>query len=486
MSLSLLSVASEIYPFIKTGGLADVAGALPSALAREGVAVTTLVPGYPEMLRALDNSTEIHDYSSLMGGPSVLRRGSAQGLDLILLDAPHLFGREGNPYLGPNGKDWPDNPLRFGALARAAADLALGRCLTFSTDVVQLHDWQACLAAAYIHYESARRRPALVATIHNLAFQGLFPAYLLGPLGLPADAFAVDALEYYGQIGFLKAGLVFADCITTVSPTYASEIMTAGSGMGLDGVLAERSGRLTGILNGIDTDVWDPQTDPLIAAPFSAGELANRVKNKASLQRMFGLAPQPDSFLLGSIGRLTEQKGMDLLLSALPNLLDHQGQFVLLGSGDAGLEAAFRTLASAHPQKIACRFGYDEALAHQIEASVDAFIMPSRFEPCGLTQMYALRYGAVPLVARVGGLVDTVIDANPVALIQGVATGFQFEANSGSALRHALDRAVTLYTSDRPSWLQMQSNGMAMDFSWTIAARQYADLFHKLSAVAGA
>lgn len=480
MSLALLSVASEIFPFVKTGGLADVAGALPSALAREGVAVTTLVPGYPAMLAALGEAATIYSYENLMGGPACVRRGTAAGLDLMVVDAPHLFDRKGNPYLGPDGRDWPDNPLRFGAFARVAADLALRRCSTFEADVVQLHDWQACLAAAYIQYGGEVERPRVVATIHNLAFQGLFPAYLLGPLGLPAEAFSVDALEYYGQIGFLKSGLVFADRITTVSPTYAGEIMTAGFGMGLEGLLAARSNRLTGILNGIDTEVWDPESDELIPVPYSPDRISARATNKHALQTSLGLTPDPDVFLLGSIGRLTEQKGMDLLLAALPDLLGHDGQLALLGSGDPLLEAMFQDIAAEHPNQVACRFGYDEALAHQIEAGVDAFVMPSRFEPCGLTQMYALRYGAIPIVARVGGLVDTVIDANSVALVQGVATGFQFTGDSASGLRNALNRAVTLYSSDRPAWLQMQSNGMKTDCSWTTPAKQYAALFQSM------
>ncbi|WP_315764792.1 glycogen synthase GlgA [Sphingomonas sp. Y38-1Y] len=476
-SIRLLSVASEIYPLVKTGGLADVAGALPGALAGEGVATTTLIPGYPAVMAAIEGGERLHAYAELMGGPATLMRGRAHGLDLILLDAPHLFDRPGNPYLGPDGLDWPDNALRFGAFARAAADLAGGRVAGFEVDVIQLHDWQAGLAAAYLHYDPPVRRPGVVTTIHNLAFQGVFPAWMLGPLGLPAQAFALDGLEYHGQISFLKGGLIFADRITTVSPTYATEIMGEAGGMGLHGLLGGRSDVVSGILNGIDTAVWDPATDPALAAPFDASNLGARAANKAALQRSFGLEEDPAAFLIGSVGRLTEQKGMDLVPPLIPDLVAAGAQFALLGSGDRELEDAYRTLATAYPARVGVRIGYDEALAHAIEGGADAFLMPSRFEPCGLTQMYALRYGAVPIVARVGGLADTVIDASPYALAQVVATGFHFAAGSAASLRAALTRAMAMHRDEPGAWSRLQRNGMATDCSWGSAARQYAALF---------
>jgi starch synthase len=478
MPLLVLSVASEIYPIVKTGGLADVVGALPGALAAEGVKVITLVPGYPAVLAAIEEVGCIGEYAALMGGPAVVRQGRASGLDLLVLDAPHLFAREGNPYLGPDGKDWADNALRFGALARAAADISCGRLGNLSVDVLHAHDWQAGLAAAYLHYEPGTHRPAVVTTIHNLAFQGIFPAYLLGPLGLPAGAFSIDALEYYRSISFLKAGLVFADKVTTVSPTYAVEITTPESGMGFDGLL--RASDLTGILNGIDTDVWNPASDPYLAAAYSTSNLSPRVVNKRALQTELGLRQSARAFLLGSVGRLTSQKGMDMLAHILPALIEQGAQMALLGSGDADLEVTFGALARNYPEQIAIRIGYDEGLAHRIEAGVDAFVMPSRFEPCGLTQMYALRYGAVPVVARSGGLADTVIDANPYALEQGVATGFQFTAGSATALAAALQRAMHLYLSDNQDWARLQHNGMATDSSWSAAARKYASLFRSM------
>nr|WP_025291650.1 glycogen synthase GlgA [Sphingomonas sanxanigenens] len=477
--LRLLSVAPEIFPLIKTGGLADVAGALPAALARQGVGVTSLVPGYRPVLDALRGGEVVADYPALMGGPAVVRRGSAAGLGMFVLDAPHLYLREGNPYLGPDGRDWPDNPVRFAALSRVAADIAQGRIAAWRPDIVQTHDWQSALTAAYLHFDRPERRPPVVMTIHNLAFQGIFPAYLLETLGLPAAAYAMDGLEYHGSIGFLKAGLVYADHVTTVSPTYAREILTPEGGMGLDGVLATRAGQVSGILNGIDTRVWDPSTDTLIAAPYTAKKPGARAVNKLALQAAFGLPQAPEPFLLGSVGRLTEQKGLDLLIEALPTLLEMGGQFVLLGSGDAPFEDACRAMATAYPDRLACRIGYDESIAHLIQAGSDALVVPSRFEPCGLTQLCALRYGAVPIVARVGGLADTVIDANPAALAARAATGLQFTAGSSAALIDALHRAGELY-SDQRLWAAVRRNGLLSDVSWEQAASQYAALFRNL------
>lgn len=479
MPLNLLSVTPEIFPLIKTGGLADVAGALPAALARQGVAVRTLVPGYPQVLAALDDAGSVYDYADLMGGPASVRSGTAAGLDLLVIDAPHLYARDGNPYLAPDGSDWPDNPLRFAALARVAADIAGGRMLGWQPDVVQAHDWQAALTPVYLHYDRPERRPPVVMTIHNMAFQGIFPAYLLGTLGLPAEAFTIEALEYYGSIGFLKGGLIFADHINTVSPTYAREILTPEGGMALDGLLNSRAADVSGILNGIDTDVWNPATDPLIAAHYSADAVAGRAANKLALQQAFGLPQSADRFLVGSVGRLTTQKGIDLLLEALPTLIEMGGQFVLLGSGDADAERACRALAAAHPDAVACRIGYDESVAHLIQAGVDAFVVPSRFEPCGLTQLCALRYGAVPIVSRVGGLADTVIDANPAALSVSAATGVTFAPDSSAALIDAFRRTIALYR-DTPTWSAVQHNGVTADVSWEQAASHYAALFHRL------
>ncbi|HEY3848501.1 MAG TPA: glycogen synthase GlgA, partial [Acetobacteraceae bacterium] len=437
-AVSVLAVASEIFPLIKTGGLADVVGALPPALAAEGVHVTTLIPGYPAVLHGLADAEPVHDFPDLFGGPARLLRGRAAGMDLLAIDAPHLYARPSNPYGGPDGREWPDNAMRFAALGDVAAQLASGAVAARigpggapggtpggAPDILHAHDWQAGLALAYLHYRGGRR-PGTVMTVHNLAFQGRFPAVLLPALGLPPAAFSIDGVEFYGEIGFLKAGLLFADRITTVSPTYAAEIRTPEGGMGFDGLLRARASDLHGILNGIDDTVWNPAADPLIVADFSVTRLEGRAADKASLQAWFGLAPDPDALLFGVISRLTWQKGLDLLLSAIGALLGVGAQLVVLGTGEHALEAGFAAVADAHRGRIGCEIGYDEALAHQIQAGADALLVPSRFEPCGLTQLCALRYGALPVVARVGGLADTVIDANEAALGTGTGSGVQF------------------------------------------------------------
>ena len=482
--MEVLAVASEIHPLIKTGGLADVVGALPKALGRHGIRVRSLIPGYPAVLAAIGEAESVQTVSNLFGGPAQLLACRLRGLDLLVLQAPHLFGREGNPYTAPNGQPWPDNAFRFAALAQIGAQIgaAIGGGLLpgYSPDIIHAHDWQAGLVPAYLHY-TARRRPATVMTIHNLAFQGQFPPQLLERLGLPQSSFAVDGLEFYGSISYLKAGLQFADRITTVSPNYAAEIRTDAAGMGMQGLLRARSGVLAGILNGVDTEEWNPGTDPLIAMPFSPRQMAGRVANKAHLQARFGLAFEPHAMLFGVVSRLSEQKGLDLLLEALPTLLAAGGQLALLGSGDPEMEAAFQAAANSAPGRVGVVIGYDETLAHRVQAGADALLVPSRFEPCGLTQLYALRYGTVPVVARVGGLADTVIDASPMALAAGVATGVQFAPVNAEMLRAAIQRAAALY-ADRPAWLQMQANGMACEVSWDDPARRYAALFHELLA----
>jgi starch synthase len=476
--IEVLAATSEIFPLVKTGGLADVAGALPGALAAEGIVVRTLVPGYPAVMRALETASPVHGWDALMGGPARLLAGKASGLNLLALDAPHLYDRPGGLYA--DAGDWPDNARRFAALGRAAADVGLGAVAGYAPDIVHAHDWQAGLACAYLAY-SGGPRPATVMTVHNLAFQGQFDRRLMTALGLPAWAFSVDGVEYYGDIGFLKAGLRLADRITTVSPTYAAEICTPEGGMGLDGLLRGRADRLAGILNGIDTRVWDPSHDGLIAARFAAGDFPGRRANKAALQSLMGLAPDPGAMVFAVISRLSWQKGLDLLLEALPTLLAGGAQLALLGSGDAALEAGFAWAAAAHPGRIACRFAYDEALAHQIQAGADALLVPSRFEPCGLTQLCALRYGAVPVVARVGGLNDTVIDASPMAVAAGAATGIQFAPVSGPMLEDAIRRALALYAAPT-TWRAIQANGLATDVSWAGPARRYGDLYHGLLA----
>jgi starch synthase len=482
--LKVLSIASEIYPLIKTGGLADVAGALPGALARENIEMRTLVPGYPVVLGKLEGVAPVHAYRELMGGPARVLAGRAAGLELYVLDAPHLFNRHGNPYLGLDGKDWPDNALRFAALARAGADIGKGDAADFAPDVVHAHDWQAALAPAYFAYDGGSR-PGAVVTIHNLAFQGVFPASMLGAIGLPWWAMTIDGVEYFGGVGFLKAGLLFADRITTVSPSYAREIMTVEAGMGLDGLLRTRASVVTGILNGIDEDVWNPANDEHLPQAFNALRIDQRPRNKAALQRRMDLAIDADAPLFGVITRITEQKGLDLLLAALPSLLAEGAQLALLGSGEKALEDGFVAASRAHPGRVGCVLGYDEGLAHLMQGGSDFIMVPSRFEPCGLTQLCALRYGAVPLVARVGGLSDTIIDANEAALASGAATGLQFTPPTVDQLVAAIRRAAALYR-DPPSMRRTRLNGMRSDVSWRGPAKRFATLYRTLAAERGA
>ena len=477
MTVRVLSVTSEIYPVVKTGGLADVTGALPGALAHEGVELRSLVPGYPAVMRALHKAAPVLTLPDLFGGPARLLAGTASGLALYALDAPHLYDRLGSPYAGPDGADWPDNLARFAALSQVGAMLGRGEG-GWAPDVVHAHDWQAALAPAYLHFGGGTR-PATVTTVHNLAFQGRFPADMFGTLGLPDAAWSIDGLEFYGGIGTLKAGLLLSDAITTVSPTYAAEITTPEGGMGLDGLLRSRAADLRGILNGLDTGVWDPAADPHIAAQYSVARLRRRPRNKAALQATAGLAPDPSALLFGVVSRLTEQKGMDLLLAAVPALLSHGAQLVVLGSGDAWLERGLAAAAAAHPGRVAAVIGFDESLAHAVQTGADAVLVPSRFEPCGLVQMSALRYGAVPVVARVGGLSDTLIDANPAGLAAGVATGLTFSPAALPALEGALARAAALWA--RPTeWAQMQRNAMRSEVGWAGPAREYAALYKQV------
>lgn len=480
MTLTALSVASEVFPLIKTGGLADVAGALPLALTAEGVASHVLLPGYASVLAALEGARTVLEFTAFFGGTAHLLAGRAGGLELFVLDAPHLYARPGNPYSGPDGADWPDNPQRFAALAQVAARLGLGALPGFQPDVVHAHDWQAGLAPAYLHY-AGTRRPGTVMTVHNLAFQGQCDRAWLETLGLPPEAWSIDGVESYGGIGFLKAGLQLADKVTTVSPTYAAEIRTPAGGMGLDGLLRYRGSAVSGILNGIDTDVWDPAGDPFLPSPYTAATLEAREASRTALRARLGLVDDPAAPVIGIVSRLSWQKGMDTVLEALPALLARGMRLAVLGSGDQGLQNAFAHAAAAHPGQIGLHLGYDEGLAHLIQAGCDALLVPSRFEPCGLTQLCALRYGAVPVVARVGGLADTVIDANEMALAAGVGTGIQFASATRDALEAALDRVATLWR-DREAWARIQHNGMASDVSWAGPARRYAALYREVAA----
>jgi starch synthase len=477
--LNVLSVASEIFPLVKTGGLADVVGALPGALKREDVEVRTLVPAYPVVKDKLTEVSTAHAYDDLFGGPARVLAGTAAGLDLFALDAPHLYDRPGNPYLGPDGLDWPDNARRFAALARVGADIGLGAIGAFEPQLVHAHDWQAALAPAYLHF-AGDPRPSTVVTIHNLAFQGRFPLSVFWELGLPESALSIDGVEYFGDVGYLKAGLRLADAITTVSPTYAREILTPEFGMALDGLLRSRASVLHGILNGIDDAVWNPASDPSLSQNYSALRIDMRVRNKTALQSKLGLTPGEDRPLFAVVSRLSHQKGLDLLLPALPRLLAAGGQLALLGSGESSLEEGFADAAAAQAGSVGCVLGYDEKLAHLFQAGADFILVPSRFEPCGLTQLCALRYGAAPIVSRVGGLADTVIDANEAATAAGVATGVQFSPISVETLSFAVERALYLF-QNKATMRRLRLNGMRAEVSWRGPAQRYAGLYRSLA-----
>jgi starch synthase len=479
--MKVLSVASEIFPLIKTGGLADVAGALPGALKPKGVDVVSLVPGYPAVMAALEDAKPTQLYGDFYGGSAAIVLGKAAGLDVAVLDAPHLYNRPGNPYLGADGRDWPDNPRRYAALSRAASDMGEGKVKEFVPEILHLHDWQAALAAANVRYATmGTRKPKTLLTVHNIAFQGSFGAQVFSDLGLPAHAYAIDGLEYHGGISFLKGGLACADAVSTVSPTYAHEITTPEFGMGLDGLLRLRRSSLHGIVNGIDTDVWNPAIDKDIPQPFTAKTLENRVNNKRALEQRLGL-DKDDGILHGVVSRLTWQKGLDLLAEHVDWLVYSGARLALVGTGDAAIENAFRDAAARHPGRIGISFKYDEALSHLVQAGADTMLVPSRFEPCGLTQLYGLRYACVPVVGRTGGLADTVIDANEAALGPGVATGLQFSPINSANLQAALERAHKLF-ANKPVWTTIQKRGLAQDVSWDRSADAYLQLYKSLVA----
>ena len=483
---SILFVTSEVYPLIKTGGLADVSASLPAALHEIGNEVRILVPAYRPLMEKL-TGTPLQPVTLFnIGGAQVaIRETRLPGTELTLwlVDHANSFDRPGNPYVAPTGDDWADNAQRFYLFARAAVALALGKTAGgWRPDIVHCNDWQAGLVPALLSLES--NRPASVFTVHNLSYRGLFPFQAFAALGLPEHFRQFDSLEFHGQLAFIKGGLVYADRITTVSPSYAREILTPAYGVGLDGLLRYRAEALSGILNGIDAKNWDPMHDPFLAAPFDSDSLEKKAANKELLRRTGGLEVSGDPPLIGFIGRLVEQKGIDLLLGALPAILEAGAQLAILGSGESLFEEALRQAAAAHPGQISLQIGYDEQQAHRIEAGADLFVMPSRFEPCGLNQMYSQRYGTLPVVQAVGGLRDTVIDLAANGSNIGDATGFMFAEPTVNALREALSRAFDRYP-DKTAWRRMQRNGMRQDFSWARSARAYQALYQEILDSAG-
>ncbi len=475
--MQVLSVTPEIFPLIKTGGLADVTGALPIALAHKGVTMRTLIPGFPTVMGAFKKKKAVHQYALLQGGKASVHAVQLDGLDLFVLDAPHLFDRPGGPYGNAAGVDWPDNWRRFAALSQVGGDIAGGAISGYQPDLVHAHDWQSAMTLAYMRYGKAVGTPSMM-TVHNLAFQGQFGAGIFGELGLPAAAMALDGVEYYGGVGFLKAGLQAAWAITTVSPTYAQEIRSPEFGMGLDGLINMRSVDLHGIVNGIDTDIWNPATDRHLVSSYTAKTLKARAPNRAAVEERFNL-DRDDSPIVCVVSRLTWQKGMDILAAVVDGIVATGARLAILGSGDAGLEGALLAAAARHRGRIGVVIGYDEGLSHTMQGGCDAIVIPSRFEPCGLTQLYGLRYGCVPVVARTGGLADTVIDANEAALSAGVATGFQFAPANAGAFLHAIRRVVDAHANPT-IWASIQRQGMKSDVSWDKSAEKYVELYRLL------
>lgn len=472
--MNLLFVASECTPFIKTGGLADVIGAVPKALAAEGVSVRVLIPAYPALSDHIASGTQVAQFDDLFGGRARIVAAQADGLDLLLLDAPHLYDRAGSIYLGPDGQDWHDNDLRFAALSYAGAQIGVGCLDNWTPDVINAHDWQAGLVPAYLRQHDGPT-PPVVMTIHNIAFQGVFDATRLGALGLNADMFTPDGVEYYGKISFLKAGIALSQKVTTVSPTYAAELLTPDFGMGLDGLLRARQSDLSGILNGIDLDVWNPATDPALIATYSAKSMKGKARNKAEVMSRFGLT-DGDGPLFCVVSRMTSQKGLDMLLDCLDDLVGHGAKLALLGSGEPGLERAFIDASNRYAGSVGTIIGYDEDLSHLMQAGSDAILIPSRFEPCGLTQLYGLRYGTLPVVARTGGLADTVIDANEAALLADCATGFQFAPITSTMFAHTIARACALYLQPK-IWGAMMRRAMRHPVGWDLSAAAYLDVY---------
>jgi starch synthase len=471
----VLSVASECVPLVKTGGLADVVGALPGALAPHGWDMRVLIPAYRGVAAKVGDLVRVWSDPALFGGVAQVLAGQVAGIKVLLLDAPHLYDRAGGPY-GHQGVDFGDNPERFAALSWAAAQIARhGLTDGWRPQVLHVHDWQAGFAPAYLRFGGPTDVGSVI-TVHNIAFQGHASPDRLGALRLPAHEFHAGSLEYYGNLSSLKAGLIHADRITTVSPTYAEELMRPEFGMGLQGVIAARADVVSGILNGVDTDVWNPAAE---AVPYSATALETKALARAALIAEMGLGDIPGPLAI-VVSRLTDQKGIDLLPGAIPDFIGLGGGLAVLGSGDPRLEAAVQTLARKHPGRVAVRIGYDEGLSHRMFAGADAVLVPSRFEPCGLTQMYGLRYGTIPVVAATGGLADTVVTASPMALAAGAATGITFHPTDGLALTQALRRLAALY-ANRDLWRGMQRAAMAAPVGWEASSAAYAALYEGLA-----
>jgi starch synthase len=463
-------VSSEAAPLAKTGGLADVVGALPAALREYGDEVAVVIPRYGSI--ESKNARRVFDHMAVHFGPDrydVAIWQAPEEYPLYMVDCPPLFDREG--FYGEAGVDYPDNHVRFAVFARAALGVARG---LFPPDIFHCHDWQSGLVPAYLHTTFAADPTFLgtrtLFTIHNLGYQGLFPAAILPEVGLDEAVNHPGGMEFFGRISYIKGGIAYADRLSTVSPTYAREIQTPEYGFGLDGILRARAGVLSGILNGADHREWSPGADPLIPAPYSVDDLSGKAICKRELLAELGLPQEAVGLpLLGVISRFTPQKGTDLLVETAAQIVAEGACLVVLGTGDPEFEEAFRLRAAEHPGRIVVRIGFDNALAHRIEAGADMFLMPSRYEPCGLSQIYSLRYGTVPVVRATGGLDDTIEEG----------TGFKFAEYSGEALLEAVRKAVGVY-SDQDTWREMMRRGMQQDFSWKTSAGAYSALYREL------
>lgn len=480
-------VTSEVSPFSKTGGLADVSEALPTALAERGLEVTVFSPLYRSATAALtrlDLPVEETSGPTLWIGTerhTARYRSVQHGGCRYVFVADDIFYDRATLYVGPDGGDYADNAARFAFLCRAVLEYGIASGQT--PDIFHLNDWQTALVPVYLR--TIYRVPELTGahslfTLHNLAYQGRFAAEQLYATGLDWSVFHAGALEFYGMLNLLKGGIVSADALTTVSPSYAEEIQQPAFGYGLDGVLRAARDKLTGILNGIDTTVWNPAGDRFLPAPFDAGDLRGKAICKRTLQESVGLPVRADAFLLGAISRFDVQKGIPLIDDALRMVAPLPVQLVALGSGDAGLEHRMRALAAAYPQQVVVRIGFDEGLAHLIEGGTDAFLMPSAYEPCGLNQMYSQRYGTVPIVHATGGLKDTVVDYSPARLAAGTASGFAFQPFDAAHLADAVLRAWRLYSDAPDAWQGLQRQCMVLDHSWSKSARAYVDLYQRL------
>ena len=483
--MKVLHVAAEVYPLVKTGGLADVVAALPAALAEQGADVRLLLPGLPAVMEGVQGARTIIDIGACFGALRVrllLARMPGTRLPVYVIDAPYLYKRGGSPYQDRNGEEWPDNLRRFALLGWVAAHLAASDAdPQWAPDVVHAHDWHAAMACAYMA-EQVESPAVSIFTIHNLAYQGLFPMQDWPLLGVGTHLLSPSGLEFHGQLSFIKAGMKFADCVTTVSPNYAREIATHEFGCGLEGVVRERGSEVLGILNGIDDQLWNPATDTAIATRFDAQRLQGKRDCRRALQAELGLDADDDALVLTVVSRLTSQKGLDLVLAALPELVPAGVQFAVQGTGEPGLEAAFRMAQQAHPGRVHVHVGYDESRAHRLVAGADVIAVPSRFEPCGLTQMYGLRYGTLPIVRRVGGLADTVVDADAAGLTGGKATGFVFDQARPASFAQCVQRALAV-GANTPQWHRLMQTGMALRMGWRGPAGAYLQLYE--TALAG-